>query len=218
MVRSGPGNSGDGSTTARKFTIFRREFAVSSQGTHDRGRRQHFRRPLTDASINRLSWSGRSELAARGRMLTEPTEPRLPERRRRVVGGQSRRLDTQGDGPHACLTHQRRSHRITRSRRSSSATPPASSPRQRRPTASSCSTARAHSSVSGRVDQGAGQTSYTADVDLAYDTDYTWRARAEFQGEPGPVVGPGRLQDAGAAGGRRRLHRRRRSAALDLLR
>ncbi len=36
------------------------------------------------------------------------------------------------------------------------------------------------------VDQGAGQTSYTSDVDLAYEADFTWRARAELQGEPGP--------------------------------
>ena len=38
----------------------------------------------------------------------------------------------------------------------------------------------------GPSEQGAGSTSYASDVDLAYDTNYQWRVRAEFQGEPGP--------------------------------
>jgi hypothetical protein len=37
------------------------------------------------------------------------------------------------------------------------------------------------------VDQSGGtQTVYDADVDLAYESDFSWRVRAELEGEPGP--------------------------------
>jgi hypothetical protein len=36
------------------------------------------------------------------------------------------------------------------------------------------------------VQSGGGQTSYEADVDLAYESDFQWRVRAELQGEAGP--------------------------------
>jgi hypothetical protein len=36
------------------------------------------------------------------------------------------------------------------------------------------------------AEQGAGSTTYASDVNLANDTNYQWRVRAEFEGQPGP--------------------------------
>lgn len=38
----------------------------------------------------------------------------------------------------------------------------------------------------GVAQDASGQTSLTADTDLAYDTEYRWRVRAEYQGQAGP--------------------------------
>jgi len=53
------------------------------------------------------------------------------------------------------------------------------------------------------VEQGAGSTNYASDVDLAYDTNYQWRVRAEFEGQPGPWSGVAAFKTSAApvAGG-----------------
>lgn len=38
----------------------------------------------------------------------------------------------------------------------------------------------------GVPQDGSGQTSLQAEADLAYDTEYRWRVRAEYEGQPGP--------------------------------
>ena len=153
--------------------------------------------------------------AAGRRLLAEPAEPGVPERRGQLDGCQRRWLDPEGHRTGAGIAGQRRHHRRhptdVRLQQLDPKFTPAVAPLYR------IQLLDGGGNVIGdrTAEQGAGSTTYASDVNLAYDTNYQWRVRAEFEGRAGSVVGGGGVQDAAGSGGRWRVHRRCRVAALD---